>query len=168
MLIDFLSSFSQFTGIYAFMNSMWGWPIIESLHFIGLCLLLGTVGVFDLRMLGLAKQVPYQNLHRLVPYGIAGYLLNVVTGIMFLTTSPDQYVYNPAFQTKMLFMLLAGINMLIFYGFCNQQVKNAGITPLPTRIKLVASISLTAWSVIIVCGRLITYFRPPYHWCFWC
>lgn len=168
MVIDFLSAFAQFTGIYTFMNSMWGWPIIESLHFIGLCLLLGTVGVFDLRMLGLAQQMPYQYLHRLVPFGIAGYLINVITGIMFLTTSPDQYVHNPAFQTKMLFMLLAGINMLIFYGFCNQQVKNAGVTPLPTRIKLVAGISLTAWTVIIVCGRLITYYRPPYHWCFWC
>lgn len=167
-MIDFLSSFSQFTGIYVFMNSTWGWPIIESLHFVGLCLLLGTVGVFDLRMLGLARQIPYKDLHRLVPLGVAGYLINVITGIMFLTTSPDQYVHNPAFQTKMLFMLLAGINMLVFYGFFNQHVSNAGIAPLPKRIKLVAGISLIAWSVIIVCGRLITYFRPPYHWCFWC
>jgi len=150
------------------MNSMWGWPIIESLHFIGLCLLLGTVGVFDLRMLGLAKQIPYRYLHKLVPFGVAGYLINVATGIMFLTSAPDQYVYNPAFQTKMLFMLLAGINMLSFYGFCNQHVQNAGIAPLPKRIKLVAGISLIAWSAIIVCGRLITYFRPPYHWCLWC
>lgn len=167
-MIDFLGGFSQFTGIYGFMNSMWGWPVIESLHFIGLCLLLGTVGVFDLRMLGLAKQIPYQYLHKLVPFGVAGYLINVTTGIMFLTTAPDQYVYNPAFQTKMLFMLLAGINMLCFYGFCNQYVQNAGTNPLPTRIKLVAGISLIAWSAIIVCGRLITYFRPPYHWCLWC
>lgn len=151
------------------MNSSWGWPIVESLHFIGLCLLLGTVGVFDLRMLGLAPQIPYRDLHRLVPFGVGGYLINVITGAMFLTTAPDQYVNNPAFQTKLFFMLIAGINMLIFYGFCNRQVQNSSQgTALPISIKVVAAVSLVAWSVIIVCGRLITYYRPPYYWCFWC
>jgi len=115
-MIELLSGFSSRTGIYDFMNSPWGWPTLESIHFLGLCMLIGSVGVFDLRMLGVGQGIAYKDLHKLVKFGVVGYLLNVTTGTMFLTTSPDQYIYNPAFQTKMLFMLLAGLNMLWFYA----------------------------------------------------
>ena len=168
-MIDALLGFSQATGIFAFMNSTWGWPVIESLHFLGLCLLIGTVGVFDLRMLGIGKGIDYAELHKLVPFGVAGYLLNVITGKMFLSTAPDQYLFNPAFQTKLFFMLIAGINMLVFYATTVNQVKNTnGQLALSSRAKIIGAISLLSWCVIITCGRLITYYRPPYHWCFWC
>ena len=168
-MIDLLSGFSYGSGIYDFMNSPWGWPTAESIHFLGLCMLIGSVGVFDLRMLGVGKGIAYEELHKLVKFGVVGYLLNVTTGIMFLTTSPDQYIYNPAFQTKMFFMLLAGLNMLWFNATTSAQVKvtNANASLL-SRAKIIAAVSLLCWSVIIICGRLITYFRPPYHWCFWC
>ncbi len=78
-------------------------------------------------MLGLAKQISYKDLHRLVSLGVAGYLINVATGIMFLTTSLDPSVHSPAFQTRTLVMLLAGINLLVFYGFFNRQVSNAAL-----------------------------------------
>ena len=88
---------------------------------------------------------------------------------MFLTTAPDQYIYNPAFQTKMLFMLIAGINMLWFYATTSSQVKaTEAALAVSNRAKIIALVSLVCWSVIIICGRLITYFRPPYHWCLWC
>lgn len=164
-----LLHFSQSTGIYWFMNSPWGWPIAESLHFFGLCLLIGTVGVFDLRMLGIGKGIALIDLHKLVPFGVAGYLINVTTGIMFLTTAPDQYLYNPAVQSKFLFMLLAGLNMLFFY---TTTAKDTRATPAmnaaPIRARFIAAISLTCWCAVIISGRLITYYRPPYHWCFWC
>lgn len=168
-MIDALLNFSHATGIFAFMNSPWGWPIAESIHFVGLCLLVGTVGVFDLRMLGVARGIPLAHLHKLVPYGVAGYLANVTTGVMFFTTAPDQYLHNPAVQTKFFFMLIAGMNMLFFYSTTAVEVK---ATPsgqqLSKRAKIIAAVSLLCWCVIIICGRLITYFRPPYHWCFWC
>lgn len=164
-----LLNFSQATGIFAFMHSPWGWPVIESLHFLGLSLLIGTVGLFDLRMLGIGKGISYTELHRLVPFGVAGYVLNVLTGTMFLSSAPDQYLYNPAFQSKMVFMALAGINMLLFYRSSMAAVKtSAEETVLPLSIKSFAAISLACWCLVIVCGRLITYYRPPYHWCFWC
>lgn len=168
-MIDFLLHFSQSTGIYQFMNSTWGWPVIESLHFLGLCLLIGTVGVFDLRMLGLGKGIALHDLHKFVPIGVAGYLLNVTTGIMFLSSAPDQYVYNPAVQSKFLFMLLAGINMLFFYSTTATAVRaTPAADPVLARAKLMATVSLVSWCAVIVCGRLITYYRPPYHWCAWC
>ncbi len=162
-------SFSQNTGIHAFMHSAWGWPFVESLHFVGLSLLIGTVGVFDLRMIGLARGIPMSALHRLVPWGVAGYGLNVLTGFMFVSSVPDQYLFNPAFQTKLALMGIAGINVLLFYRFAFRPVKAAGADAVaPRTARIMAAVSLTCWTGVIVCGRLITYFRPPYHWCFWC
>ena len=167
--MELLLSFSQATGIYSFMNSTWGWPFIESLHFLGLSLLIGTVGVFDLRMLGIAKGVSMAALHRLVPFGVAGYCLNVITGIMFVSTAPDQYLFNPAFQTKLTLMFIAGLNMLYFYqSSLTAVIKLPPESKAPTKAMILGAISLLCWTGVIVGGRLITYFRPPYHWCLWC
>ena len=164
-----LLQFSQFTGIFAFMNSPWGWPVVESLHFFGLSLLIGTVGVFDLRMLGFGAGISYQFLHRLVPIGVFGYTLNVATGTMFLSSAPNQYLYNPAFQTKIGLMLVAGANMMWFYGTTSSKVRDTkDFDMVSARARAIALLSLACWCGVIICGRLITYFRPPYHWCFWC
>jgi hypothetical protein len=164
-----LLDFSQAMGIYGFMNTPWAWPVIESLHFIGLSLLLGSVALFDLRIMGYARGISMAALHKLVPFGVLGYGLNVITGTMFLSTVPNQYVYNPAFQIKILFMIIAGINMLVFYRFCFKGVKAVEATGIASNsAKLLALISLVCWIGVIVCGRLITFYRPPFYWCFWC
>jgi len=84
-------------------------------------------------------------------------------------TRPGQYLFNPAFQTKQALMGIAGINVLFFYRFAFGSVKQADADArAPHAAKVAAAISLTCWIGVIVCGRLITYYRPPYHWCFWC
>ena len=168
-MVDLLSNFSKFTGIYAFMNSPWGWPTAESIHFLGLALLIGSVGVFDLRMLGVGRGIAYLDMHKLVKVGVFGYSLNLMTGVMFLTTAPDQYIYNPAFQTKLFFMFIAGLNVLWFYTTYSERVKTTdSIASVVQQAKLIAVISLLCWTMVIIGGRLITYFRPPYHWCWLC
>ena len=145
------------------------WPISESIHFVGLCLLIGTIGVFDLRMIGLIKRMPVAALHRLIPLGILGYCMNVLTGITFLSAFPDQYIYNPAFQSKLLFMAVAGLNVALFYLTMYRSVASTAPNdevPLPARIA--GGVSLICWIGVIFCGRLITFFRPPWHWCPWC
>ena len=160
-----LLAFSKATGIFDLLHSPWGWPIVESLHFIGLSLLVGAVGLFDLRVLGVARQIPVTALHRFVPFGVAGFALNVSTGLMFVTSVPDQYIYNPAFQSKLLFMALAGVNMLLFYRFAWRALAAGQGLRLA---QAGAAVSLLCWLGVIVCGRLITFFRPPFFWCFWC
>ena len=169
-LEDLLLNFSEATGIsYLLITFRWGWPIAETLHFTGLCLLFGCIGFFDLRVLGWAKGLPLAELHKLIPIGIGGYILNVITGVMFVTTVPDQYIYNPAFQTKMFFMMTAGINMLLFYRLSYKDLIKLGPgEPAPVKAKVFVFISLLAWLGVIACGRLITFFRPPFFWCFWC
>ena len=144
-----------------FMHSAWGWPACESIHFIGLSLLVGMIATFDLRLLGLAKRISIGALHRLVPFGVLGYLLNVVTGAMFLVTEPDQYIYNPAFQFKLTFMTLAGINVLVFYLVVYRTMKKTEPgEDAPRSAKVVATASLCLWIGVIVCGRLLTFYRP--------
>lgn len=167
-MIELLYGIGERTGIHVLMTSAWGWPTVESLHFLGLSLLIGTVGLFDLRMLGVGRGIPMDALHRLVPWGVGGYLTNVTTGFLFVTSAPDQYVYNPAFQVKLALMAVAGLNVLVFYRFTFAGVRESGAGDAPLRAKVAAGVSLFCWLGVIVCGRLITYFRPPYHWCFWC
>ncbi|HEY7448394.1 MAG TPA: hypothetical protein VH702_09605 [Vicinamibacterales bacterium] len=137
------------------------WAIVESIHFLGLCLLVGAIGTFDLRLLGLARSVPIAAVHRLIAWGLAGFAINICTGIMFVLTEPDQYIYNPSFHLKLLFMAIAGANAGTFYLTSYRRAFGSTATlDAPVRAKVIAAISLSAWIGVIICGRLITFYRP--------
>ena len=156
-----VSTLAEGRPVAALMRTAWAWPIAESLHFIGLCLLVGTVGIFDLRLLGFASRIPIRVLHGLIPLGLIGFALNAITGAMFLMTEPDQYIYNPAFHLKVTFILAAGINALAFYATSYRQVIADGSSfDAPRAAKIVATVSFSLWIGVIVAGRLLTFYRP--------
>lgn len=156
-------------GIAAFMDTLYGWPVVESVHFLALALLLGTVGLFDLRVLGVAKAIPMPALHRLVPLGVGAYLVNVVTGSLFLVAKPYLYVFNPSFQLKIVCMMVAGLNVGVFYSVLAGKIRDTDAdADAPVAVKVVAAISLAAWIGVVVFGRLITVFKPPFYSCPWC
>ena len=143
------------------MHTHWAWPIAESVHFIGLCLLIGAIGSFDLRLLGIGKRIPIAAMHRFIPWGIAGFAINISSGLMFLLTEPDQYIYNPSFHLKVLFIMIAGVNASLFYLTSYRRVFGSAATlEAPTHAKVIAAVSLSAWLCVITCGRLLTFFRP--------
>lgn len=143
-------------------NTRWAWPTAESIHFCGLTLLVGTVGMFDLRLMGIGRSIPPAALHRLIPYGIAGFVMNILTGLCFLSAAPDQYIYNPAFRWKAIFILCAGLNILVFYTSIFRKVSRLGPNePIPLGAKLVGGFSLSLWMGVITAGRLLTFYRPP-------
>ena len=149
------------TTVAAFMRTDWGWPTVESIHFIGLTLLFGTIAVWDLRLLGFLKRVSIAELHRLVPFAVLGFVINATSGSMFLMTEPNQYLYNPAFQFKLLLVAIAGLNVLLFYAIVFRRVR--ALAPggaVPGIVKLFGATSLICWIGVIVCGRLITFYRP--------
>ena len=149
------------TAVAAFMQTDWGWPTIESVHFVGLTLLFGTIAVWDFRLLGMAKRIPIAEFHRLVPFGVLGFAINASSGSMFLMTEPNQYVYNPAFQFKMLLLGLAGLNVLVFYTTAFRRlVALAPGVETPRMVRMFGAVSLVCWIGVIVCGRLITFYRP--------
>ena len=158
------------TGIYDLAYSAWGWVIAEIVHFTGLCLLMGTVGLFDLRLLGLFRGLSITGLHRLVPVGVLGFALSLASGTVFFASSPDQYLYNPAFQIKLGLIALAGVNMVLFYATTSGRLKLLGPDEAaPWQARLFALVSLLSWTMVIAAGRVITAFRPPaWFWCAWC
>ena len=149
------------TAVAEFMRSAWAWPAIESVHFTGLTLLFGTIAVWDLRLLGLLPRVAIADLHRLVPFAVLGFGINATSGSMFLMTEPDQYVYNPAFHFKLLLLAIAGLNIVVFYATIFRRLRS--LPPgaaAPGVMKLFGGTSLICWIGVIVCGRLITFYRP--------
>ncbi|MBI3050404.1 MAG: hypothetical protein HYY76_19070 [Acidobacteria bacterium] len=147
--------------VAAFMRSAWGWPAAESVHFIGLTLLFGSIAVWDLRLLGMACGVPIVAFHRLVPFAVLGFMLNAASGSMFLMTEPDQYIYNPAFHFKLLFLTLAGVNIGVFYALFFRRVRALEPTArAPAALRVIGAVSLACWAAVIICGRLITFYRP--------
>jgi hypothetical protein len=155
-------TFLAMKWVKPFMTSKWGWPFCETVHFLGLSLLMGTIGMFDLRLLGMGKRVPLGALHKLVPWGVAGYILALLTGIMFLGTEPDQYLFNTAFHLKILFMTMAGLNVATFYLGVFRRVKLVGSGEDAERsAKWIGALSLFLWTGVIVFGRMLTFYRPP-------
>jgi hypothetical protein len=142
-------------------EAKWGWPVFESLHFLGMSMLLGTVGVFDLRLMGFARRIPIAALHRLIPIGIAGFAINLVTGFSFLSATPDQYLFNLAFRWKVTFLAIAGLNVLLFYARTFRRLLDTppGAAP-PLGARLAGAVSLVAWIGVMSAGRLLTFYRP--------
>ncbi|PYS43445.1 MAG: hypothetical protein DMG14_00820 [Acidobacteria bacterium] len=140
-------------------SSMWVWPILEDLHFIGLILLLGAIGVVNLRVLGFLKQLPVGPLHRFIPWGIAGFGINVITGFLFYLGMPGFYNMNFVFQLKMFTILLAGATLLLFY--CTSTFRKLGeLGPgedAPPFAKFIAVTSIVLWLAVIVLGRYIPF-----------
>jgi uncharacterized membrane protein len=139
-------------------NLKWGWPASETVHFIGLSLLFGVVLLVDLRMLGFLKGIPYSALHRLLPWGVLGFGINVVTGILFfIGAPPDFYVNNPVFIWKLALILVAGANALYFTVVEQAWTLGAGDTP-PVAAKVAAASGILLWVGVIFCGQMLPFF----------
>jgi len=134
----------------------WAWPTLETLHFIGLSLLFGIVLAGNLRILGFMKNAPFVDVHRLLPWGVWGFVLNSVTGMMFFAGASGQYIENPAFHLKVIFMLLAGANVLYLTWFDEVWALGPGANA-PLSAKLVAASQVFLWIGVIYFGRMLPY-----------
>lgn len=144
-----------------FMEMTWTWPLVESAHFLGLTLLFGSIAAWDLRLLGVARGVPITEFHRLIPFAVLGFVMNVTSGIGFLMAAPDQYIYNPAFHLKMTLVAVAGLNVLVFYVTIFRRVRTLRpAEPSPFQARMSGVVSLACWMGVIICGRMITFYRP--------
>jgi len=134
----------------------WMWPACETLHFIGLSLLIGVVLAIDLRMLGVMKNVSFPSLHRLLPWAILGFGLNTVTGMAFFLGLPTQYTGNIAFYWKLVLVLLAGTNALFLTmldGAWDLRVgEDASFT-----LKFVAGSALVLWVGVMYFGSMLPF-----------
>jgi hypothetical protein len=148
------------TRYSAFVNGhQWVWPACETLHFIGLALLIGNVGLLDLRLLGFAKGLPFVALNRFVRWAVLGFVINFATGVTFFIGNPFQYVHNIAFGYKLAFMALAGVYVLVFYatGLFRTLVALGPDQDAPLLAKVIAATSLCLWIGVMYMGRMLPY-----------
>src|SRR6185436_636401 len=134
----------------------WLWPAAEALHFVGLTLLFVVVLVVDLRVLGLAKGLSFASVYQLLPLGMLGFVLNLVTGMMFFLAAPGQYVANGEFHRKVLFIVLAGINVLYFMLVDETWVVGEN-QDAPLRAKVAAVVAIYLWVGILYYGNMLPF-----------
>ena len=137
----------------------WLWPALETLHFLGMALLIGIVGLLDLRLVGCFKGLPVGPLERLIPWGILGFAINLVTGFLFFTGDPFQYIRNVAFWLKLGFMAAAGVNAFVFYatGLSARVDATGAGQEAPFAARLVGGVSLILWIGVMYWGRMLPF-----------
>jgi hypothetical protein len=162
--MEALSDFLISTGIGDYVATHdWVWPLCETLHFFAMSVLIGTVGAVDLRVMGFLKGIPIRLLDKFIPLGVISFFINLTTGFIFIAGNPVggpmEYLTNLSLQIKMLLVLIAGINLLVFYvsGMHRQLEAVPADGDAPRGAKVVALVSLTAWIFVIVMGRFIMY-----------
>ena len=128
-----------------------------------MALLIGTVGVIDARILGLFKAIPVRSLERFAWIGGGAFAVNALTGFIFIAGNPIggplEYLANLSLQLKMLLILIAGINLALFYftGLAKRTNEIGPEESAPMGAKVVAGVSLFCWIGVICFGRLIMY-----------
>ena len=141
-------------------ESQYAYSIIESIHVWTLALFFGSVVMFDLRLLGLTmRKVPVSEVvGRLLPWTIAGFVVMVISGTLLFSAIPLRSYQNIFFRTKMLLLLLAGLNVWLFHSRVYPRVAAWDVDGVPPRAARVAgAVSLALWIGIVVSGRMIAY-----------
>ncbi len=138
----------------------WLYPIVEIAHIIGFVVLVGAAFLFDLRLLGISRGLPVTHLARhLLRWSRASLFVVVPTGFLMFMTNATKMVENPVFRLKLILIVLAGINALIFHLWTSNSTEDWNIDKSPPlAAKLSALFSLVLWSAVISCGRLIAFF----------
>jgi hypothetical protein len=133
-------------------------PWVNAIHVLCVTVVFGTILVVDLRLLGFADRgravrVVSGEMLSLTWAAFAG---AVVTGVLYFAANATTYWFNWPFRFKMLAILLAGVNMILF-----QFVTDRGVAswdrdgPPPASARLAGALSILLWTTTLVLGRVI-------------
>jgi hypothetical protein len=142
----------------AIRESLWLFPAIETVHLLGMAALVGTVVVFDLRLLGwiLRRERISELARRLLPWSWVGFAVQVVTGALLFASEAVKIYTNPAFRVKMLLIFLAGVQALIFHRTVYRSVETwDDSSVLPAGAKVAGFVSILLWVGVVAAGRFI-------------
>lgn len=141
-------------------ESTWGFPIVVGLHILSLAFSVGMFWWFDLRLLGFALtpsrvSVVYR---KLMPWATLGFVSAFTTGAMLFTGFATNAAGNPWFRVKVLMLIVAGLNAAAYHVVTERDLLDWDDRPTPPAgARLAGFISLLAWAVVILCGRLMSY-----------
>lgn len=143
----------------AMRKSLWLFPAVETLHIVGLALLVGSIAVLDLRLLGLSRSIPVRRLAaHVLPWAIASFLLIVPSGLAMFVAHAGDYIGNNTFVLKICLIFAAGVNAAVFHAgvFRSAAAWDANVMP-PLAARACAALSLLLWMSVIACGRFLAY-----------
>lgn len=101
----------------ALRESLWVYPIVETVHVLGLCLFVGTAWLWDLRLLGVTlRRIPVSQLSaQLLPWTAVGFVIMAASGVALVFSEPLRFYSNIFFRVKLLLLAAAGLNAFIFH-----------------------------------------------------
>jgi len=143
----------------AMRSSLWMYPIVEIFHIVGFVFLVGAVFMFDLRLLGLSRNLPVTSMARhLLRWSVMGLFFVVPAGLMMFSAHPGDFITNRVFQFKLLLIAAAGINAAVFHKGIYRTVDEWNtLVSAPRPAQLHAALSMALWISVIACGRLLAY-----------
>ena len=159
-LLAFFSRLGDSSWSVGLHESRYAYDLIESVHVWTLCLFFGLAVMFDLRLLGWTmRSVPVSEVaRRLLPWTVVGFVVMVISGTLLFTAIPVRSYQNIFFRTKMVMLLLAGLNVWIFHSGVYRRVATWDVASAPPRAARVAgALSLVLWVCIVLSGRMIAY-----------
>jgi hypothetical protein len=136
-------------------SSRWAWPAAEAVHFLGFSLSIGVLLAVNLRILGAMRQIPFADVHRLLPWGMLGFGANLITGMFFFVGQPGQYTDSSPFYWKVVFLMICGANFLYLTVFKKGWAADGLDSRLPDKAMAVSSI--VAWLAVLYAGRMLPF-----------
>lgn len=144
-------------GVWAAQSSL-AYPVANVLHLLGLVMLVGGIGVVDLRLAGAFRSLPPAALSRtLTPIAIAGLLLMLPTGFTMFAADAETLIASDTFLRKLVLIALALINAVAFRWLWRDRIADWHLSP-PLAGRLMAAASLLLWLAVGTLGRLIAYY----------
>jgi len=131
-------------------------PLIESVHVVAICLVVGSILVLDLRLLGLASiHRPVSRLTAAVlPVTWGAFAVAATSGFLLFISNATKYLENGYFVAKILLICAAGVNMIIFHGISAKDLPQWEKEPMPPlRARLAGVLSILLWIAVVACGR---------------
>jgi hypothetical protein len=159
-LLTFCEWLANTPGSIALHESIYVYPVIESIHVLTLCLFLGLAAMLDLRLLGITlRETPVSEVaDRLLPWTIAGFVVMVISGAFLFYGIPVRTYQNIFFRIKVVLLVLSGVNAFVFHSTVYRKVAEWNLdTVPPIRARLAGGLSLLFWASIVVAGRMIAY-----------
>ena len=140
-------------------ESLFAYPLVETVHVLSLLLFVGSVSFVDLRLLGWTlRDVPVSEVaSRVLPWTVVGFGIAVVTGALLFYAIPVRTYLSIFFRVKVIMLLVAGINAWLFHRYVQAGIGWDSDPKPPLRARATGAISLLAWTAVIVMGRMIAY-----------
>ena len=141
-------------------DSLWMFPVIETVHIFGIILLVGGTSILDLRLMGLTfrDESVSKLAGRFIPWALAGFVIQVTTGFLLFSSEATKMYGNIGFRIKMSLIVVAGLNALIFHAVAYQSVGKWDKDPVgPLSARAAGLVSILLWFGIVAAGRWIAY-----------